>query len=306
MRVLTAVKALSQTRFGVILGRRFSVIVVPEGDSKVNRFRIHSGFIKTLFCCCFLAGGLLAFFSYSYFNDRIDRNELLRLRMTTSQQHQTIQRLVIDLDEIHQEMNSFAETEARVRQLADLDAAPQGLPIAVGGLPEARPVDTIDEIQRQINQLQVDIDLRRQSQENVRNLLNDQVSLSRATPKGWPTKGWLTSYFGMRKSPFTGRRVMHEGLDIAANIGTPVIATADGIVARTSYSSGYGKMVVLDHGYGYRTIFGHNSKILVKSGQHIKRGDIIAKVGNTGRSTGSHLHYELRLNGVPIDPRKTL
>jgi len=306
MRVLTAVKALSQTRFGVILGRRFSVIVVPEGDSKVNRFRIHSGFIKTLFCCCFLVSGLLAFFTYTYVNDRIDRDELLRLRITTSQQQQTIQRLVIDLDEIHQEMNSLAETEARVRQLADLDAAPQGLPIAVGGLPEARPVDTIDEIQRQINQLQVDIDLRRQSQENVRNLLNDQVSLSRATPKGWPTKGWLTSYFGMRKSPFTGRRVMHEGLDIAANIGTPVFATADGVVARTSYSSGYGKMVVLDHGYGYRTIFGHNSKILVKSGQQIKRGDIIAKVGNTGRSTGSHLHYELRLNGVPIDPRKTL
>ncbi len=306
MRVLTAVKTLSQTRFGVILGRRFSVIVVPEGDSKVNRFRIDSGFIKTLFCCCFLLVGLLAFFAYSFVNDRIDRDELLQLRMTTSQQHQTIQRLVIDLDEIHQEMNSLAETEARVRQLADLDAAPQGLPIAVGGLPEARPVDTIDEIQRQINQLQVDIDLRRQSQENVRNLLNDQVSLSRATPKGWPTKGWLTSYFGMRKSPFTGRRVMHEGLDIAANIGTPVIATADGIVARISYSSGYGKMVALDHGYGYRTIFGHNSKILVKSGQQIKRGDIIAKVGNTGRSTGSHLHYELRLNGVPIDPRKTL
>jgi len=306
MKVLTAVKTLSQTRFGVILGRRFSVIVVPEGDSKVNRFRIDSGSIKTLFCCCFLVVGLLAFFAYSFVNDRIDRDELLQLRMTTSQQHQTIQRLVIDLDEIHQEMNSFAETEARVRQLADLDAAPQELPIAVGGLPEARPVDTIDEIQRQINQLQVDIDLRRQSQENVRNLLNDQVSLSRATPKGWPTKGWLTSYFGMRKSPFTGRRVMHEGLDIAANIGTPVFATADGVVARTSYSSGYGKMVVLDHGYGYRTIFGHNSKILVKSGQQIKRGDIIAKVGNTGRSTGSHLHYELRLNGVPIDPRKTL
>ncbi len=99
---------------------------------------------------------------------------------------------------------------------------------------------------------------------------------------------------------------MHEGLDIAANVGTPVVATADGVVARVKYSPTYGKMVILDHGYGYRTVFAHNSKILVKAGQRIKRGDMVAKVGNTGRSTGSHLHYELRLNGVPIDPRKTL
>ncbi len=273
----------------------------------MSRFHFQSGMVKFACCCGFIVVGLLAFFSYSYYNDTIDRAELQRLRIATSQQHQTIQYLAIELDEIHQQLNSLAETEARVRQLADIGHAPQGIPIAVGGLPEAKSVDPVDEIQRQINQLQVDIELRRQSQEDVRNLLNDQVSLSRATPKGWPTKGWLTSYFGMRKSPFTGRRVMHEGLDIAANIGTPVIATADGVVARISYSSsGYGKMVVIDHGYGYRTIFGHNSRILVKAGQHIKRGEVIAKVGNTGRSTGSHLHYELRLNGVPIDPRKTL
>ncbi len=272
----------------------------------MSRFHLQSGIIKLLCCCCFIVVGLLIFFSYGYFNDTIDRDELQRLRISASQQRQTIQHLVIDLDEIHQQLNSLAETEARVRQLADLDNVPQEIPIAIGGLSEAKSIDSVSEIQRQINRLQVDIELRRQSQEDVRNLLNDQVSLSRATPKGWPTKGWLTSYFGMRKSPFTGRRVMHEGLDIAANTGTPVTATADGIVARISYSSGYGKMVVIDHGYGYRTIFGHNSKILVKVGQKIKRGDIIAKVGNTGRSTGSHLHYELRLNGVPIDPRKTL
>ncbi len=99
---------------------------------------------------------------------------------------------------------------------------------------------------------------------------------------------------------------MHEGLDIAANLGTPVVATADGVVSRVGYSRSYGKMVVIDHGYGYRTIFGHNSKLLVKAGQRIKRGDRVALVGNTGQSTGPHVHYELRMNGVPIDPRKTL
>ncbi|MCK5913671.1 MAG: M23 family metallopeptidase, partial [Desulfuromusa sp.] len=247
-----------------------------------------------------------SFFAYSYFNFTVDHDELLRLRVATSQQRQSLQRLVINLEEVQQQMGSLAETEARVRQLANLETVPQGIPVAIGGISEIGAVGTVDNIQRQINQLQVEVELRRQSQEGARNLLNDQVSLSRATPKGWPTKGWLTSYFGMRKSPFTGRRVMHEGLDIAANIGTPVVATADGVVARVKYSPGYGKMVIIDHGYGYRTIFGHNSKTLVKAGQRVKRGDIVAKVGNTGQSTGPHLHYELRLNGVPIDPRKTL
>ena len=288
------------------MARRYSVIFIPEGDSKVRRIRIRSGLIKSALCCATLVVGMCAFFAYNYFNITIDRDELQRLRAMTSQQRQTLQHLAIDLEEVHLQMDSLAETEARVRQLANLEAVPQGIPVAIGGISETESVETVDAIQRQINKLQVEIELRRQSQEGVRNLLNDQVSLSRATPKGWPTKGWLTSYFGMRKSPFTGRRVMHEGLDIAANTGTPVIATADGIVVRVKYSPGYGKMVVIDHGYGYRTIFGHNSKILVKAGQRITRGDMIAKVGNTGQSTGSHLHYELRLNGVPIDPRKTL
>lgn len=288
------------------MAKRYSVIVVPEGNSKVRRFRVQSGMVKSLLCCCLIAVGLLAVLSYSFFNNTLDRAELQHLRVTTSQQRQAIQHLVGDLGEIRQQMSSLATAEARVCQLADLQAAPEEIPVAIGGLSDVEPAEAVDEIQRQINKLQVEIELRRQSQEDVRNLLNDQVSLSRATPQGWPTKGWLTSYFGMRKSPFTGKRVMHEGLDIAANTGTPIVATADGIVARVKYSPSYGKMLVIDHGYGYRTIFGHTSKILVKAGQQVKRGDIIAKVGNTGQSTGSHLHYELRLNGVPINPRKTL
>ena len=116
----------------------------------------------------------------------------------------------------------------------------------------------------------------------------------------------MTSYLGMRKSPFTGNMAMHEGIDIAANIGTSVTATADGVVALVEYSPTYGKTVIIDHGYGYRTLYAHNSKIMAKSGQRVSRGELIAKVGNTGRSTGSHLHYEILINGVPIDPRKTL
>lgn len=288
------------------MAKRYSLIVIPEGGTRVRRFSIRKGMVAFASLSCLLLAALFGYFAYNYCMLSVDRNELQRLRTENNQQRQSIQRFAVDLEEVRFELNSLAETDARVRQLANLDMAPQGLPVAVGGLPEVTDSAAIDDIQKQINKLLVEIELRRQSQENMRNLLNDQVSLSRATPKGWPTKGWLTSYFGMRKSPFTGRRVMHEGLDIAANVGTAVTATADGIVARVDYSPGYGKTVVIDHGYGYRTVFGHNSKILVKSGQRVKRGDLIAQVGNTGQSTGPHLHYELRLNGVPIDPRKTL
>lgn len=287
------------------MAKRYSLIIMPEFNGTVRRLQVQRRLVVAFLSFCLLFAGCSVYFVYSYFNLDHDQSELQRLRSENNQQRQELQRLVLDLHDVRLEMNSLADTEARVRQLAQLDSVPQDLPVAIGGLPE-NGNETVDEIQSQINKLMVDIELRRQSQENTRNLLNDQVSISRATPQGWPTKGWITSYFGKRKSPFSGRRVMHEGLDIAANIGTPVIATADGIVSRVSYTPGYGKMVVVDHGYGYRTIFGHNSKILVNSGQRVKRGERIALVGNTGQSTGPHVHYELRLNGVPIDPRKTL
>ncbi len=288
------------------MAKRFSIIVIPESSNRVKRLQVSSGIIKSAVCGGVIVSALFAFFTYSYFSYSVDHNELQRLRVVTSQQRQTLHGLVADLDEVQQQMYSLQETEARVMQLAKLENVPKEIPIAIGGIAEVSSSLEVDSVQRQINKLQVEIELRRQSQEGVRNLLNDQVSLHRATPKGWPTKGWVTSYFGMRESPFTGKRVMHEGLDIAANIGTPVFATADGVVARVKYSAGYGKMIIIDHGYGYRTIFGHNSKIVAKAGHRVKRGDLIAKVGNTGKSTGSHLHYELQLNGVPIDPRKTL
>ena len=288
------------------MAKRFSIILIPGDDGQVKKLQLRSGYLRFVISCCFVVLGLLAFFAYGFYTNGVDRSELQRLRVATSQQRQTLKHLVADLDDARQQMSLLSTAEARVRQLAKLEPIPEEIPVAIGGLSESDPTAVVDDIQRQINQLQIEIELRRQGQEVVRNLLNDQVSLSRASPKGWPTKGWLTSYFGMRKSPFTGRRVMHEGLDIAANTGTPIVATADGVVARVKYSPSYGKMLIIDHGYGYRTVFGHTSKILVKAGQHIKRGDVVAKVGNTGQSTGPHLHYELRLNGVPIDPRKTL
>ena len=144
--------------------------------------------------------------------------------------------------------------------------------------------------------------LQEQSLAELYELLKDQESLLSSTPSVWPTKGWITSQFGYRISPFTGLRQLHDGLDIAAQVGTKIFAPADGVVTNTSIEDGYGKVVAINHGYGVVTRFGHNAEIVVKLGQRVRRGDPIALVGSTGRATGPHLHYEVRVNGIPVNP----
>lgn len=132
--------------------------------------------------------------------------------------------------------------------------------------------------------------------------LLDKDSILRSTPTIIPTKGWITSYFGHRISPTAGVKKMHEGLDVGAPIGTPIYAPADGTVTYAGVKAGFGKFVQIDHGYGVETIYAHSNKILTKNGAQVRRGDLIAEVGNTGYSTGPHLHYEVRVNGIAVDP----
>jgi murein DD-endopeptidase MepM/ murein hydrolase activator NlpD len=134
--------------------------------------------------------------------------------------------------------------------------------------------------------------------------LADKNDILLTTPSIRPASGWISSTFGMRSSPFSGDMSQHKGLDIAADSGTPIVAPASGIVSYASYDEGYGKLISIDHGHGIVTRFGHCSQIYVKVGQQIRRGDVIGAVGSTGRSTGPHLHYEVRLGGVPVNPEK--
>ncbi len=136
------------------------------------------------------------------------------------------------------------------------------------------------------------------------NYLENQINLLASTPAIRPSTGWKTSGFGYRISPFTGLREFHKGLDIANRQGTTIVATADGIVSFTGNKGLLGKAIVLDHGHGMMTRYGHAHKILVKTGDKVKRGDKIALVGSTGRTTGPHLHYEVLLNGIRVNPDK--
>ena len=125
-------------------------------------------------------------------------------------------------------------------------------------------------------------------------------------PVGWPVTGRLMDGFGHRSDPFSGEGAMHTGIDISTVMGAPVKATADGIVAYAGWNSGYGRCVIVDHGNGYQTLYGHLSRTDVIVGEEIRQGEVVGRVGNTGRSTGPHLHYEVRIRATPVNPYRFL
>ena len=288
--------------------KKFTLLIIPEGSHRVRRYSLQRTTLKGLLSVVALFCIGLAALTTDYVLANLDEAEFVRLQQENQQQRNELQKLVAGLESLQREMTLLAQNDAKVRVMAQLTKAssdPETL-AGVGGPPEIEGSDSFSEMQRRIDQMRRDIDLRRESQEEIQGFLNDQRSMLSAVPDGWPTKGWLTSSFGMRKSPFTGKKKLHEGYDIAARTGTPIYVTADGVVTRSETTPGYGKLIVIDHGYGYRTYYGHNSKNLVRAGHRVKRGDKIAEVGNTGRSTGSHVHYEIRRNGVPVNPKKFL
>lgn len=152
-------------------------------------------------------------------------------------------------------------------------------------------------------------DIRRQTQEyeksfrEIGEVFSKQKAKLAATPSITPTRGWINSGFGMRISPFTGGWEMHKGVDIANDVGTPVVSTADGVVQFVGRKGGYGITIIIAHGYGYSTLYAHLSRIMVQSGQNVKRHQVIALMGNSGLSTGPHLHYEVMVNGKSVNPR---
>lgn len=133
--------------------------------------------------------------------------------------------------------------------------------------------------------------------------LQDRAVRLRFTPSIMPAQGWISSEFGHRSNPWSGVKTFHAGIDIANNRGTPVFAPADGVVTQAGVLGGFGQVVRIEHGFGLVTKFGHNSRIVVKPGTKVIRGQKIAEMGSTGRSTGTHLHYQVEVNSRPVNPR---
>jgi len=197
--------------------------------------------------------------------------------------------------------NSNSMNSADLKPISELSMPNRG-----GPLVDARPM-TESELQAEIEALMQAVDARDEYLSKVEAKVLQQSVLKDMLPNSSPVNAaYNSSSYGWRIDPFTGSKAFHEGLDFSADIGTPIRAAADGIVSLAEVSGGYGNLVKIDHGSGLETRYGHASKIFVKAGERVVKGQVIAEVGNTGRSTGPHLHYEIRLNGNALDPREYL
>ena len=163
-------------------------------------------------------------------------------------------------------------------------------------------VDTSDMGAFDVQQVQKHIETSMQTVASIKDYLRTQKDIYMATPRGWPVAGQISSPYGGRINPISGRSEIHRGIDISARAGEPVLATADGVVSFAGWSGGGGNLIVLAHGHGYVTYYAHNQRISVKVGQEVNRGDVIGYVGSTGSSTGSHCHYEVWKEGQCRNP----
>jgi murein DD-endopeptidase MepM/ murein hydrolase activator NlpD len=291
-------------------------MILPDETAKVRKYRVPKPFVRgAVLAMAVLIVGLVYLIT-DYYGVKKMVSELEKLRMETRQQHQQLVTFAKSIDDLQGEMTRLRQFDMKLRVMADLDGVvyPEQIMGIGGENPEPfNPLEAelsfqnqtfINNLTKGLDRLKTDLDIQERSFQELVEYLEDQKSLLASTPSIWPVKGWLTSGFGYRTSPFTGRREMHKGLDVATRTGTPIIAPADGIVVFTGREGGFGNMLTVDHGYGIVTKYGHCSAFEVKLGQKIKRGDVIARVGNTGRSTGPHLHYEVAVNGVSINPMR--
>jgi len=179
-----------------------------------------------------------------------------------------------------------------------------GQDVAKGYLPVYRQELLARKMNEFLRQLSVEARMEEVRQQEIIQRLRANRDVLEATPSVWPTGGWVTSGFGWRVSPFTGKREFHKGLDIAGPSGTPIYAPSRGVVAFVERDPAYGLVVNLTHGPGLVTSYAHLSRVAVKVGQVVQRGEVVAYIGDTGRSTGPHLHYEVRISGIPVNPMR--
>ncbi len=295
----------------------YTIMVVPSATSRVKTIKVSGKLMNTVVSLVAVLTLGSGYFVYDYVSVKGQMSELERLRTETRSQRLKLNAFAQQIIDVEKEMNRLRKFDSVIRGVFDLDGTPTTSPSArAGGMGgsrnealEANPELLEGKINSLSRQMEKDLDrlkgetsTREASLGQLVQFLQEKRSLMRATPSVWPVKGLLTSNFQRRVDPFTGRLERHMGLDIATNEGVPVIAPADGVVVKVDREAGLGRTLTIDHGFGFATRYGHHSKVVVADGQRVKRGQIIAYVGNTGRSTGPHLHYEISRNGVPVNP----
>lgn len=293
--------------------KKITIVFLPDGANKVRQLKIPKFLIRFFILICISAAALIAWASYDYYSFNLEVPKRIHLQKENMQQRVQLAALSRKIDQINQKMVELRRFDNKLKVMVNLEPSDDNTQfIGVGGYDPMvmNPEYNTDEASRNqvrlmhqsLDNLDTDISVQTQDKAELYKFLDDQKSMFACTPSIWPTKGWISSRFGYRISPFTNEKEFHNGLDVNARTGTPIIAPADGVVVSIGTNYGFGKLLTINHGYGLKTRYAHLSKYLVKKGQAVKRGQKIALMGNTGRSTGPHLHYEVHLKGVPVNP----
>jgi murein DD-endopeptidase MepM/ murein hydrolase activator NlpD len=293
----------------------FTIVILPGPNSKVRKFSISKTLLKhaglAVLAVLFLSIGMFG----EYFHMRGQVVELGMLRSETSQQREQIKAFAGNIVDMKGQLARLKDMSDRLRSAAGVGGRRGQQVLGIGGTHEMSPAsldelgkkthkELIEQMSQELGDLKKEAADQEAGMKRLTEYFEHRNSILACTPSIWPVRGFITSEFGYRNSPLYGSRQFHEGIDIANQIGTPVVAAANGTVTEAGYSSGYGRYVKVQHGYGIVTLYGHMSKTCVSAGQMVKKGEVIGNVGNTGSSTGPHLHYEVWQNGVPTNPRR--
>jgi murein DD-endopeptidase MepM/ murein hydrolase activator NlpD len=314
---------------------RFTLIVVGGETSPVRRVEITRRRIRLAAIATVAVVALIVAGAADYVRLRKDAVDVAAMRVETARHIEELTALHTKVGSLENVFDGLAELERKVRVIANLPGAAvdaeAGETDGKGGPEEPDPSagesadrvtpaepetsaatgstaeGELDEaalarVRTRARQLGEGVGMRREGLEDLIAGLEGKREQLASTPSIWPTDGWVTSGYGYRTSPFTGRRKFHGGLDIAADFGTPIHAPARGRVTFVGNRGPLGKAVVIDHGFGIRTTYGHTAKSYVKRGEVVERGAPIAAIGSTGRSTGPHLHYAVERDGRAVNP----
>jgi murein DD-endopeptidase MepM/ murein hydrolase activator NlpD len=316
---------------------RYTLILVTDELSPVRRMQLSRRNLRRAAGAALAVGLLLAVGFVDYVRLRANAVEVTTLREEATRHRGELATLGGEVGGLALELERLRELERKVRVIANLPGAMREARVPdqpgqgggdeapdTGLAPGEAPADAVSEadddlgamatpdgrmdpaalarVQSRAQHLASQVPTRKLSLLDLLEGLEGQSQRLASTPAIWPTNGYVTSGYGNRVSPFTGRSQFHAGLDIAADFGTTVVAPARGRVVFAGVNGPFGRMVEIDHGYGLRTHYAHLSKALVKQGQTVERGTSIAAVGSTGRSTGPHLHYGVEVNGRTVDP----
>ena len=298
---------------GSLASKKINIFLVPDGKGCVRQIRLPKSLTFFIIPLLIICAAFLFWIIHDYRGIKAKVPQLTELQKENVLQKEQILYMARRIDQVTEEMNELRKLDHKLRVMVNLETGEGDEQFkGVGGSDPALldPKKTLTKVDRELvramhrslDNLNSDINSSKEDKTGLQEFLENQKMLLASTPSIRPTKGWLSSRFGYRISPFTGKKEFHKGLDISTRMGAPIVASADGTVSFTGWDRGYGRVVVIKHGYGLKTKYAHLKKSLVKKGQYVKRGETIGLVGNSGRTTGSHLHYEVHLNGVPVNP----